>query len=186
MRIATATLALLAILTSSLALAATVTVNGTQVGTLQSLTVDAQGNTSIAVTGNAVPPPVEPPAPACPAGVVCLDKTLPIPQQQVSLGKTQVLAVRMTVKSGGRFSTSNTSSSSPNRVVALSTVAGDLNPANPRCKTSSYEVTSNSWVTAPHARKCVFPVGSTIYANITMTNCESARCTFLIAAQEGI
>lgn len=184
MRIATATLALLAILTSSLALAATVTVNGTQVGTLQSLTVDAQGNTSIAVTGNAVPPPVEPPA-ACPSGVVCVDKTLPIPQQSVSLGASQVMAVKMTVTSKGRFSTINTPASSPTRVVALSATPGDMNPANTRCKTSGGEVTDNIWVTAPDARKCVFSPGSTIYANIVMTNCEK-KCAFLIAAQEGL
>ena len=186
MRIATATLALLAILTSSLALAATVTVNGTQVGTLQSLTVDAQGNTSIAVTGNAVPPPVEPPAPACPAGVVCLDKTLPIPQQSVSLGASQVMAVKMTVTSKGRFSTINTPASSPTRVVALSATPGDMNPANTRCKTSGDEVTSNLWQTTPADRKCVFPAGSVVYANIQMTNCTTSRCTFLIAAQEGL
>ena len=184
MRIATATLALLAILTSSLALAATVTVNGTQVGTLQSLTVDAQGNTSIAVTGNAVPPPVEPPA-ACPSGVVCVDKTLPIPQQSVSLGASQVMAVKMVVTSKGRFSTINTPASSPTRVVALSATPGDMNPANTRCKTSGGEVTDNIWVTAPDARKCVFSPGSTIYANIVMTNCEK-KCAFLIAAQEGL
>ena len=184
MRIATATLALLAILTSSLALAATVTVNGTQVGTLQSLTVDAQGNTSIAVTGNAVPPPVTPPA-SCPAGVVCVDKTLPIPQQSVSLGASQVMAVKMTVTSKGRFSTINTPASSPTRVVALSATPGDMNPANTRCKTSGGEVTDNIWVTAPDARKCVFSPGSTIYANIVMTNCEK-KCAFLIAAQEGL
>ena len=171
--------------------AATLTLNGKACGTISDTRIDGAGNVAFTTDGQCgrvTPPPVDPPVtpPAsCPAGVVCVDKTLPIPQQSVSLGASQVMAVKMTVTSKGRFSTINTPASSPTRVVALSATPGDMNPANTRCKTSGGEVTDNIWVTAPDARKCVFSPGSTIYANIVMTNCEK-KCAFLIAAQEGL
>lgn len=171
--------------------AATLTLNGKACGTISETRIDGAGNVAFTTDGqcgSVTPPPADPPVtpPAsCPAGVVCVDKMLPIPQQSVSLGASQVMAVKMTVTSKGRFSTINTPASSPTRVVALSATPGDMNPANTRCKTSGGEVTSSMWQTTPADRKCVFPAGSTIYANIQMTNCTS-RCAFLIAAQEGL
>lgn len=184
-------IAILAMLPAAL-LAATLTLNGKACGTISETRIDGAGNVAFTTDGQCgtvTPPPVDPPVtpPAsCPAGVVCVDKMLPIPQQSVSLGASQVMAVKMTVTSKGRFSTISTPTSSPNRVVALSTTPGDMNPANPRCKTSGGEVTSSLWQTTPADRKCVFPAGSVVYANIQMTNCTTSRCTFLIAAQEGL
>jgi hypothetical protein len=173
--------------------AGSVSVNGADCGSLKVLSLDSEGNITVATDGTcglvpADPPPVDPPViGACPSGVTCIDRTFPIIRQEVvSIRAGQILAFRVnTGASGvGTVYTNNTANLSPNRRVALSTVAGDLNPPNSRCGTSGFESTTSGYVVGtPVDRKCTLPAYSVVYINVQATNCpDGKRCEFLLRA----
>ena len=185
-------IAILAMLPAAL-LAATLTLNGQACGTISETRIDGAGNVAFTTDGqcgSVTPPPVDPPVtpPAsCPAGVVCIDRTFPIIRQEVvSIRAGQILAFRVnTGASGvGTVYTNNTANLSPNRRVALSTVAGDLNPPNSRCGTSGFESTTSGYVVGtPVDRKCTLPTYSVVYFNVKAPNCpDGKRCEFLLRA----
>lgn len=176
-------LSLLAISLS--ALAATVMVDGKAAGTLQKLTVGANGDV-VVTTGTVSPPPIDPPAAACPQGVTCIDRAFPVLVQEVlSLKAGQVLAVRVKTPDGkgaGRVTTMYTTGNTAARRVSLSATPGDTDPGNTKCTSSGLEITTNDWSTDSAAlRTCVLPPGSTAFINIRTTNCPDGMvCKFYL------
>lgn len=175
------------------AMAGAVTVNGMACGSLRTISLDGSGNFAITTDGTcglvpSDPPPVDPPViGSCPSGVTCIDRTFPIIRQEVvSIRAGQILAFRVNTGASGSglIQTNNTANLSPGRRVAVSTAAGDLNPANARCATSGFEATSSGYVIGtPVDRKCTLPANSVVYINVQATNCpDGKRCEFYLKA----
>lgn len=167
--------------------AGTVTVNGTNMGTLKSVTISAVGDV-VVLTGEGTPPPVDPPAPdpfACPAGVTCVERPFPnIQQEVVAMRAGQVLAVKIAVPASGAgfINTMTYAGVSATRVVALSTVPGEFSTTS-YCSSSGLEATNNKWSATSASRTCVLPSGKTAFINIKLTNCPQGQtCKFYLKA----
>lgn len=188
--------ALILLLTSAFAFAGAVTVNGHSCGSLITLTTTPAGDLTIKTDGTCgtVAPPVEPPPvvtppTSCPAGVTCLKRTWPIKQEIITLRAGQAVAIAVPAETAGtaRYVQSMiTTGNSAARRLAISTTAGDVNPANTRCATRGWESVSMSYTAGDSGggRGCFVPAGVPIYINLAPTNCpEGQRCDVYIKGQ---
>lgn len=186
----------LLMLISALSFAGTVTVNGHSCGSLITLTTTPAGDLTIKTDGTCgtVAPPVEPPPvvtppSSCPVGVTCLKRTWPLKQEVISLRAGQTVAIAVPAESAGtsRYVQSMiTAGNSAARRLAISTTAGDVNPANTRCATSGWESVSMNYTAGDSggARGCFVPAGVPIFINLAPTNCpEGQRCDVYIKGQ---
>ncbi len=183
-------------LISALSFAGTVTVNGHSCGSLITLTTTPAGDLTIKADGTCgtVAPPVEPPPvvtppSSCPAGVTCLKRTWPLKQEIISLRAGQTVAIAVPAESAGTaryVQTMITAGNSAARRLAISTTAGDVNPANTRCATRGWESVSMNYTAGDSggARGCFVPAGVPIFINLAPTNCpEGQRCDVYIKGQ---
>lgn len=189
-------IAILAMLPAAL-LAATLTLNGQACGTISETRIDGAGNVAFTTDGqcgSVTPPPVEPPPvvtppSSCPVGVTCLKRTWPLKQEVISLRAGQTVAIAVPAESAGtsRYVQSMiTAGNSAARRLAISTTAGDVNPANTRCATSGWESVSMNYTAGDSggARGCFVPAGVPIFINLAPTNCpEGQRCDVYIKGQ---